>query len=200
MRRNEFAGTNRSEIERMAGTCTVGFLGINDPDGYPRVVPLNFVLIKECVYFHGATEGEKFNQLQTNPKVTFCFIEPYAMIPSSWQAEAYACSATVFYKSVYLRGVGSVVGDPHEKAVALQALMEKHEPEGDYRAIRTDDPLYDKALEEVAIFKVIPGRVTTKFKFGQNLSVEQRRRLIDQLRERGDDLDIRTATEIEKTL
>ncbi|HUU44766.1 MAG TPA: pyridoxamine 5'-phosphate oxidase family protein [Acidobacteriota bacterium] len=200
MRRNESTGMNPSEIERMAAACEVGFLGIDDPDGYPRVVPLNFVLIGECIYFHGALQGEKFDQLKTDPKVSFCFVEPYSMIPSDWQTGEYACSATVFFKSVYLRGVGSVVVDPDEKAMALQALMEKHQPEGRYRAIRADDPLYDKALEDVAVFKIVPDRMTTRLKFGQNLSAEQRRRLIDKLRERGEDLDILTAAEIEKTL
>lgn len=200
MRRIESQIKDPSEVKRLAAACDVGFLGITDPDGYPRVVPVNFVLIGESIYIHGASEGEKYDRLKTGPKVSFSFIEPYSMIPSSWQSEEYACSATVFYKSVYMRGLGSIVDDPEEKAAALQALMEKHEPEGDFLAIRADEPLYAKALADVAIFKVVPDRVTTKFKFGQNLSETLRRSLIDKLRERGTDLDIRTAAEIEKTL
>jgi nitroimidazol reductase NimA-like FMN-containing flavoprotein (pyridoxamine 5'-phosphate oxidase superfamily) len=200
MRRSDLAGTDPSEIARLAQTCEVGFLGINDPDGFPRVIPLNFVLIEEYIYFHGATEGEKFEALKTNPKVTFSYIEPYSLIPSHWLAKDYACPATIFFKSVYMRGVGSIVSDPHEKAIALQALMEKHQPEGRFRTIRSDDPMYTKAIAEVGIFRISPERVTTKFKLGQNESEKHRRHLIDRLRERGTELDIKTAAEIEGTL
>ncbi|MFQ5652406.1 MAG: pyridoxamine 5'-phosphate oxidase family protein [bacterium] len=54
MRREDFMFTDYDELEIIAQRCDVGYLGIHDPDGYPRVIPLNFHLMNPCIYFHGA--------------------------------------------------------------------------------------------------------------------------------------------------
>lgn len=200
MRRNEFSSLDFDEIERIASRCDVGYLGMVDPDGYPRVVPLNFVLNDRCIYFHGALEGEKFDALSANPKVTFSVVEPYSFIPSYWIAKEFACPATVFYKSVYFRGQGSLIHDPSEKAAVFQALLEKHQTEGHYRPISAKDPLYEKPLQQVSVFKIEPAHVDAKFKFGQNFSAQKRLELIKKLEERGTLIDKRTAAEVKKTL
>ncbi len=200
MRRDEFREDNSDEIERLAHRCEVGYLGITDPEGYPRVVPLNFALKNGCIYFHGALEGEKFDAFLTNPKATFCAAIPYSLIPSYWLAKDYACPATAFFKSLYFRGEGSLVDDPDEKAMALQALMEKLQPEGNFRPIVASDPMYEKPLQKVAIFKIVPNRVDTKFKFGQNMGEATRRRLIAKLEERDQGMDKETADEMRKSL
>jgi hypothetical protein len=90
-------------------------------------------------------------------------------------------------------------GGLDEKARALQALMEKYQPEGGFDEIRADDPIYSKALRGVAVFRV-SGAWTAKVKFGVNEAEKHRRLWIEKLRERGEDRDLATALEIEKTL
>ena len=77
----------------------------------------------------------------------------------------YACPATHFCKSVEIRGRCDLVDDLAEKAEALQALMEKYQPEGGHDPIRASDPVYAKALAGVAVFRV-SGAWTAKVKFG----------------------------------
>ncbi len=200
MRRKDFVFKDYDELEIIAKHSEVGYLGIHDPDGYPRVVPLNFLLNNQNIYFHGALEGEKFEILSKSPKVTFCIVESYSIIPSYWIAKGYACPATALYKSIYFRGQGYLVHDLEEKAMVLQTFMEKYQPEGNYKRITAEDPIYVKPLQHVSVFKIVPTQVDMKFKFGQNFSEKKRLDLIDKLHKRNRGIDRKTAEEIRKTL
>ena len=181
-------------------TVYVGQLGIMTSQGYPRVIPLNFAAMDGNIYFHGAPEGEKFTAFLKRPKVTFSIYKEYAYIPSHWQGEHYACPATQFYKSALIKGEGLLVEDLNEKAVALTALMKKHQPEGIYDPITPEDKMYQKALKEVTIFCVRAEQTDVKGNFGQALTKRVRKLIAEKLRERGGDLDIQAAEEIESSL
>ncbi|MBC8426547.1 hypothetical protein H8E07_20720 [bacterium] len=84
-------------------------------------------------------------------------------------------------------------------AVALQALMEKYQPEGGFEPIDAHKRMYVKALERVGVF-LVDGPWTAKVKFGSNEPETVRRAWIERLRERGEPLDLATADEIEKAL
>ena len=200
MRRTVFESSDLAAYEELAQKVEVGYLGINDPDGYPRLVPLNFLLLDDCICFHGAIEGEKFEVLKQEPRVSFAIVQPYAIIPSYWITKGYACPATALYKSVYIRGVGHVVDNIEEKARVLRAFMEKYQPEGNYIPLTAGDPMYRKPLQEVAVFRIEAERVDLKFKFGQNFNEKKRRELMVLLNERNEGLDRLTAEEIRKTL
>jgi nitroimidazol reductase NimA-like FMN-containing flavoprotein (pyridoxamine 5'-phosphate oxidase superfamily) len=187
-------------FEAIAGRAQVGYLGITTPDGYPRVVPVNFATVGDRVYFHGARTGEKYESLATGQNVTFCIAVPYSMIPSYWRSTDYACPATQYFESVLIRGRGVVVSDPAEKAKALQALMDNHQPEGGFKRIDPDDRLYTKAVAEVAIFRIDPDRIDFRTKFGDHLSAEIRRLIITKLKERNIGVDKITAREMERRL
>lgn len=191
---------DRALFDSISAYPMVGYLGIMTPDQYPRVVPVNFVTIGDRVYFHGAQSGEKHDAFARGQKVTFCIAIPYAVIPSYWRSTDYACPATQFFKSILIRGHGVIVHDPDEKAAALQALMEKHQPDIGFRPIDASDPLYAKALDEVAVFRIDPERIDIRSKFGENLSRETRLVLIEKLKERNEGLDPETAMEMEKRL
>ena len=185
-------------LSTIAAEIDVGYLGISTPDGYPRVVPVNFATIENTIYFHGATSGEKFEAFRNGRKVTFCIAVPYSMIPSYWRSERFGCPATQYFKSALVKGRGAVVDDPQEKARALQALMDKHQPEGGFAPFDYADKLYRAAIDEVAIFRIDPDQVDIKIKFGQNLTEPTRRKIIQKLHERGRALDLRTAEEMVK--
>jgi len=194
------ADSDGSVYELVAGRVTVGRLGIITPDGYPRVVPVNFAAIGDKVYFHGASSGEKYDALAANQKVTFSIDLAYSAIPSYWRSEGYACPATQFFKSVLIMGRGAIVADASEKANALQALMDRHQPEGGFERITSDNPLYSKALSEVTVFRIDPDRIDVREKFGDHLSRETNLQIIDKLRERQHERDLETALEMEKRI
>lgn len=189
MRRQEFAVVDSKWVAEIAQRCEVGYLGLEDRLGYPRVVPLNFVLLDEQIYFHGALSGEKFEVFSAGGKASFSMVGLSTLIPSYWLAAENACPATAFFESAAIRGKGVVVDQLDEKARALQSLMEKYQPEGRYRPIQAQDPMYRQALENVGVFKIIPHHVDLKVKYGQNMGKKVRHRLAAHLqrRNRGDD-------------
>ncbi len=192
MRRSEKRATDPDVTENVLN-AEVGYLGFVTAEGTPRVVPLDFVVDRTTVYFHGATAGEKYEALRDSAKVCFSVSVPYSVIPSYWLAAENARGATHFYESVQIDGAVTLIEDRHEKAVALQLLMLKYQSEGQFRLITADDPFYRKTLEETAVFRIDAERVATKVNLGQTHSVAVRRQLIEKLEERGTQTDLRTA-------
>jgi len=200
MRRDELANQDPALFAELAAAVEVGELALVTAAGSPRVIPLNFAAVGGTVYFHGALAGEKYELCRGGgAPCSFAMTRPYSLIPSHWTAPRYACPATHFFKSVEIRGRCDLADDPAEKARALQALMEKYQPEGRFDPITPDDPVYAKALAGVGVFRV-RGPWTGKVKFGVNEPAALRRRWLEKLRERGEPRDLATALEIEKTL
>ncbi len=199
-RKTETHCSDRAVIEDILRTAQIGSLGIIVSDGYPRVVPVNYVSEGTTVYFHGALKGEKYEALLQSSKVTFSVYTPYSVIPSFWLAEENALGATQFFKSVQINGRASVVEDVDEKARALQMLMDKYQPEGRFKAVTSAEKLYEKVLGKTLIIRIAPERVTARLKFGQNYPESTRRALIAKLEDRKQGGDLDTAAEIRRTL
>ena len=111
-----------------------------------------------------------------------------------------ACPASICYKSLYMRGNGFIVECVDEKVLSLQTLMVKHQPEGGFTEIETDIKFYKNSLQNVTIFCFHPHPYDLKIKFAQSHSVKIRKELINRLRQRGTDLDLEKAFEIEKRI
>jgi nitroimidazol reductase NimA-like FMN-containing flavoprotein (pyridoxamine 5'-phosphate oxidase superfamily) len=199
MRRRELATDDPALFAEVARHCEVGYLTLVTADGFPRTIALNFGVVDETVYFHGALEGEKYELIRAAPRAGFTMARVYSFIPSYWSAPRYACPATQFFKSVEIKGACEEVVDPAGKAAGLMALMEKQQPEGGYDPIDPAVAPYTKALEHVGVFRVVPDSWTGKVKFGQNEPEKLRRIFVEKLRERGGPMDEETAREIENT-
>ena len=189
MRRTDYEMSERVRMEQLLATATHGYLGTVRADGWPMVVPLNFVFADERIYFHGATEGEKMEAVARDDRVTFTVVEEFSLVPSHFRDPRYACPATQYYKAVMVRGRARVVEEAPEKARALQALMEKLQPEGGYVPITADEPLYRKSLRTTAVVAVEVEEMTGKFMFGQNLPTAKREEVATRLEARGCPID-----------
>ena len=96
-----------------------GVLSTVDGNEQPYGVPLNYVLMNNCIYFHCALEGHKLDNLAANPKVSFCVVGRTKVLPAEFSTE---------FESVVVFGRASVIeGD--ERYQALNALIEKYSPE-----------------------------------------------------------------------
>jgi nitroimidazol reductase NimA-like FMN-containing flavoprotein (pyridoxamine 5'-phosphate oxidase superfamily) len=157
----------------------------------PYAVPLNFVCIGESIYFHGALSNKKMKILLHNPKASFSVVENYALIDSNFSTiEGLACPATQFFKSVSIDGVVEIVESREEKSTMLEALMKKLQPKGGYKPF--DDKVYDIALKNTAVYKLVSSHMTCKFKFGQHLNDERFEMIIGHLKERNTQIDRET--------
>jgi nitroimidazol reductase NimA-like FMN-containing flavoprotein (pyridoxamine 5'-phosphate oxidase superfamily) len=194
MRRSEFNVDDHKAMHELLETCEYGTLALIDTNGTPYAVPLNFASWEEGIVFHGAQEGKKVTLITQNPKASFSVVKPYAFIPSYFSHTTSACPATQFFGSVLIEGSIAILENTEQKASALNALMQKLQPEGHYEPISSQNPIYTKMLASTAVFYLKTDKSSFKLKMGQNLTPERRTALITELEKRGTALDEETIT------
>lgn len=191
MRRNEFNIDNESAIQEFLDTCDYGTLCLSN-DEEPYGVPLNFACWEEGIVFHGSPEGKKSHMIANNPKACLSVTKPYAYLPSYFSHTTSACPATQFFGSVLLEGHIKILNNLDEKARALNALMQKMQPESHYEPISVENPIYTKMLTSTAVLYLRIEKRSFKLKVGQNLTLERKENLIAELEKRGTALDKET--------
>ena len=151
-----------------------------DKDGYPQIIPMNFVYVNDVVYMHSHVKGEKLENIKQNNKVGFEVDQSLEFLPSYFTHPKDASQADTLYISVVIKGTGIIVNERKEKTMALNSLMKKYQPEGGYESISPDMAVVD----EVAIIKVIPTTMRGKYKVGQHLEKKSRLEVAKKLLER----------------
>ena len=151
-----------------------------DKDGYPQIIPMNFVFVNDAIYMHSHTKGEKLDNIKRNQKVGFEVDRSLEFLPSYFTDPKDASQADTLYISVVIKGKGSLVSDREEKTIALNGLMKKYQPEGGYEPILAEM----EVLDEVAIIKVVPDSMRGKYKIGQHLHKSERLELAQQILDR----------------
>jgi hypothetical protein len=184
-----FEITDRELITEVMNTAEYGVLALCGER--PYAVPVIFVYLDDTVYFHSSPKGKKMSILKENNRVSFNVTAEVTIIPSYFSGtENLACSASAFFKSITIDGEAEMVDNREELARVFSAMMEKYQPEGRYKSFASSD--YDQQLVAVAVVKIVPRRISAKFKFGQNLSPERFERVIDHLKRRGRKIDLLT--------
>jgi len=151
----------------------VGRLSSIDASGFPQTIPMNFVFLNDAVYMHSHVKGEKLDNISRNNKVGFEADRKLEFLPSYFEDPHNASLADTLYISVVMKGLGIFVSDRDEKTLALNGLMEKYQPEGQYDPIESNM----QVLDAVSIIKVVPQTVHGKYKIGQHLKPENRMKL-----------------------
>ncbi len=148
----------------------VGRLSSIDANGFPQIIPMNFVFLNDAVYMHSHVKGEKLDNISRNNKVGFEADRELEFLPSYFEDPHNASLADTLYISIVIKGIGMFVSDRGEKTLALNELMKKYQPEGQYDPIESDM----RVLDAVSIIKVVPKTIHGKYKIGQHLKPEDR--------------------------
>ncbi|MGI0094197.1 MAG: pyridoxamine 5'-phosphate oxidase family protein [Nitrosotalea sp.] len=151
-----------------------------DKDGFPQIIPMNFVYANDVIYMHSHPRGEKLENISKNSKVGFEVDHSLEFLPSYFTSPTDASQADTLYISVVIKGKASLVSDPKEKTKALNELMKKYQPEGGYEKLTHDMPV----VEEVAIIKVVPVTMRGKYKIGQHWDKKTRLEIAKKILER----------------
>ena len=75
----------------------VGRIATIDPDGYPQIIPMNFVFYNNAVYMHSHTRGEKLENMKANPKSGFEVDRELEFLPSYFSSLTDASLADTLY-------------------------------------------------------------------------------------------------------
>lgn len=191
MRRSEFEVTDEKEIESFLEECEYGVLSLISGDE-PYGVAVNYAYRDGKFYFHGALQGRKAQAIGEGAKCSFTVVKPYAYIPSYFSDTRSAYPATQYFASVIAGGEVIRLDDMGAKAIGLNALMQKMQPEGGYEVIDAANPIYTKALEETGVYRIDPDFITLKVKAGQNLPKERHDAMMERLKGRNAMIDKET--------
>jgi hypothetical protein len=195
-----YADVPAAHVDAFVDAQELGRLITVGADGTPHVGLYPFVRHETTVDLHVVREDEVAVDLRARPRCVFELDEPLGVIPSYWVHAEYGGSATAYHRTVIFECTATVVEDPAAVAAQQQRLMARYQPEGGFRAIDPDDPLYRGALRQLAAVRLTVERVRIKFKLGQNRPRETRRKIVEFLRERGRPSDARAAEALESTL
>lgn len=172
----------------------VGRIASIDINGYPQVIPMNFVFVQaddphtnsqfiiksDAVYMHSHPFGEKLDNIKRNEKVGFEVDQHICFLPSYYFHPSDASQADTLYISVVIKGNASIVEDNKEKASALNALMKKYQKEGRYQTLHP----YMSSVNEVTVIKIVPKEMHGKYKIGQHWASAYRLKIAGNIIER----------------
>ncbi len=171
---------SKEKIIEFLSSQQTGRISSIDENGYPQIIPMNFVFINDVVYMHSHIKGEKLENIKRNQKVGFEVDKSLEFLPSYFSDPTDASLADTLYISVVIKGNASIVLDKEEKTTALNGLMKKYQPEGGYEAIKPEMDV----LDEVAVIKIVPESLRGKYKIGQHMDRKSRVNLAKQIMER----------------
>lgn len=158
MRRSDREVKDISDIIRIIEKCAVCRLALNDEEGYPYILPLNFGMQTDgeqiVLYFHGANEGKKHELIAKDNRVSFEMDCSHRLVTDIDKGHC-----TMEYESVIGRGRIEAVADD-EKYRALSLLMDHYHKEG-FEFNRS-------AMPRTTVFKLTVESVTGKIRMKKN--------------------------------
>ena len=100
----------------------VGTLSLITDEG-PQCVPVNYLYLEKCIYFHCALDGRKIRSIQRDNRVCFLVVQigPQAL----WDKR---CGITQIYKSIVCFGTAEIISDFNMKKNILIKMTEKYIP------------------------------------------------------------------------
>jgi predicted FMN-binding regulatory protein PaiB len=195
-----YAKVDPGEVDRFVRAQELGRLVSVGADGMPHIGLYPFVYGGATIDLHLVRADELVADLKARPRCVFEVDEVLGVIPSYWVHAEYAGSATAYHRTVIFECAATVVEEAAAVAAQQVDLLARYQPEGGFRALRPDDPLYTGALAQLAAVRLTIQSVRAKFKLGQNRPPESRRNIIAHLRERGRPSDGRAADALQSTL
>ena len=171
---------SKEKIIQFLNNENTGRISSVDKDGFPQIIPMNFVFLNNAVYMHSHIKGEKIENIKRNSKVGFEVDKNLEFLPSYFSDPEDASLADTLYISVVIKGEAILVEDKEEKVLALNGLMEKYQPEGQYEPMREDMDV----LGATAVIKIMPKEMNGKYKIGQNMSKDEKIELAQKIKNR----------------
>ncbi len=168
---------SKEKIIEFLSSESTGRIASVDKNGFPQIIPMNFVFINDVIYMHSHIRGEKLENIKRNDKVGFEVDRSLEFLPSYFFDPTDASLADTLYISVVMKGICVIIEDKVEKTLALNGLMKKYQPEGGYEPM---NPEMD-VLNEVAVIKIVPNTMRGKYKIGQNFKPDEKLELAENI-------------------
>lgn len=147
--RNSKRQLQNEDIIRILNEGEYGILGTVGENQYPYTTPLSYVYINNAIYFHGALEGHKIDNIKFNDKVSFCVVGKTKTLPEKF---------STIYESVVIFGKVTTLIEEKEKKSILIALIDKYSS-----GFKKEGLEYiDRAIDKTNVIKINIEQVTAK--------------------------------------
>jgi hypothetical protein len=105
---------SKEKIIEFLSSQQTGRISSIDENGYPQIIPMNFVYISDVIYMHSHVRGEKLDNIRRNQKVGFEVDKNLEFLPSYFSDPTDASLADTLYISVVIKGNASIVSDKED--------------------------------------------------------------------------------------
>ncbi len=156
MRRQDREFKDKETMEFLLKRTWVGRIATVNPNGIPVIKPVHFLYEDGKIYIHSSQTGEKMEDLRRGSPVCFEVDELVAY----GATQDSPCKAHTYYRSVIVKGKGTLIHDRERKRKILERMMEKYQPEGGYGEISQE------ILEKTAVIEISIEEVTGKERLG----------------------------------
>jgi uncharacterized protein len=189
---NRFQIKSEHRIIDFLNSQPVGRISSIDIDGFPQVIPMNFVFAKtrhemkmnkhstpfnsDAIYIH----SHPIENIKRNSKVGFEVDQHVCFLPSYYFHPTDASQADTLYISVVIKGNAYLVDDAIEKAFALNLLMKKYQTEGIYESLNQSM----RSVRAVSVIKIVPQDIRGKYKIGQHWTPNYRLKIAEKIKRR----------------
>ena len=117
MRRSDRLMSDEDTL-KVLGEGEYGILATVDEDLQPYGVPISYVYMDGCIYFHSTNAGgSKCNNIEYNNKVSFTVIGKTKVLPDKFGT---------LYESAIAYGTAELVSDEEERLVSFREFLNKY--------------------------------------------------------------------------
>ncbi|MBI2158320.1 MAG: FMN-binding negative transcriptional regulator [Candidatus Rokubacteria bacterium] len=188
------------EVDRFVRSQEMGRLVTVGADGTPHIGLYPFAYDGAAIEIHLVRRDEQMEDLRVRPRCLFEVDEVLGVIPSYWVDPENAVMATAYHRTVIFDCEATISEDAAALAAQQTRLLGRYQPEGGFRPVTPDDPLYRGAIAHIAALRLDVRARRPKFKLAQNRPLDTRARIVEELRKRGRPNDRRAADALQWTI
>ena len=166
----------------------------------PHIGLYPFAYDGTAIEMHLNRADEQIADLKAHRQCVFEVDDVLGVIPSYWVHPEDAVMATAYHRTVIFDCEATVFEDAAVLAEQQMRLLARYQPEGGFRPVTPDDPLYRGAIALIAAVRLGIKDRRVKFKLGQNRSVEVRAKIVEEMNKRGRPNDARAADGLQWTI
>ena len=149
MRRKDREILDEQFIEKVLNDSIYGNLGLCD-EGAPYVVPMNYAWSDNKIWLHCANEGRRLEIIRANPRVCFQVSAETEIVTSE-----NPCNFGMFYSSVMIFGIASIIEEHEEKSKALVAILHHYSEKIPHQFTQDE-------TKRVTVISIKPDKITCK--------------------------------------
>ena len=196
----DYADVPDEVVDAFVHSAHMGRLVSVGAHGGPHIGLYPFVYLGQAVEMHLNRKDEQYADLKERARCLFEIDEVLATIPSYWIHPEDAVMATAYHRTVIFECDAVLSEDAAVLAAQQARIMQRYQPEGGYKAIAAEDPLYRVAIAHIVALRLEVRVRRVKFKLGQNRAPNVRVKVAQELRKRGRHDDAFAADALEWTL